>query len=292
MRLPLQALRDVAVDDPLREPLDDGGLADARLADEDRVVLRTAGQDLHDAADLGVAADDRVELAAAGPLGEVDAVLLQRLVGALGVLVGHPADAAAHLGERVEQRLGQRLLAAQQRRDVTAGVGEARPAGARSRRTRRRPPWPWSARPRATRAARATAAGRRRSSRDAAGRLRSSASARARTVVGSAPTADSSEAAMPSGWSSSASSRCTGRDLGVPLRRGPAHRRRDGLLALGRQPVLVHGRPLRVASLPAATPTALSLFRSTQGYRHRPGHVVAAGRTQVRQRPRVPAGAT
>ena len=61
-----QALGDVAVDDALGQPLDDGGLADAGLADEDGVVLGAAGQHLHDAADLGVAADDRVELALAG----------------------------------------------------------------------------------------------------------------------------------------------------------------------------------------------------------------------------------
>ena len=50
-------------DDPLREPLDDRGLADARLADQHRVVLRAAREDLDHAADLVVAADDRVELA-------------------------------------------------------------------------------------------------------------------------------------------------------------------------------------------------------------------------------------
>ena len=42
-----------------------------------------------DAADLFVAADDRIELAFARELGEVAAVLLERLVGALGVLRGH-----------------------------------------------------------------------------------------------------------------------------------------------------------------------------------------------------------
>ena len=38
--------------DALRETLGDGGLADAGLADEHRVVLRAARQDLHDALDL------------------------------------------------------------------------------------------------------------------------------------------------------------------------------------------------------------------------------------------------
>ena len=61
--LVLEALGHVAAHDALGEPLDDGRLADARLADQHRVVLRPTGQDLDDAADLLVAADDRVELA-------------------------------------------------------------------------------------------------------------------------------------------------------------------------------------------------------------------------------------
>src|SRR3954463_7258998 len=58
-----QGLRDVAGDDPLGQALDDRGLADARLADQDRVVLRAAREDLDDAANLVVAPDHRVELA-------------------------------------------------------------------------------------------------------------------------------------------------------------------------------------------------------------------------------------
>ena len=42
-------------------------------------------QDLDHAADLLVAADHRIELAAAGELGQVAAVLLERGVGALGI---------------------------------------------------------------------------------------------------------------------------------------------------------------------------------------------------------------
>ena len=83
--LAAQRLGHVAGDDALGQPLDDGGLADAGLADQHRVVLGPAGQHLHHAADLGVAADHRVELALAGRGGEVDAVLLQRLVRALRV---------------------------------------------------------------------------------------------------------------------------------------------------------------------------------------------------------------
>ena len=85
-RLAAQALGDVARDDALGEPLDDGGLADSGVTDEDGVVLGTPRQHLHDPADLGVAADDRVQPALAGGGGQVGAVLLQGLEGRLRLL--------------------------------------------------------------------------------------------------------------------------------------------------------------------------------------------------------------
>src|SRR5439155_510957 len=77
--LVLQALGHFAVDDALRQAFDDRGLADARLADQHRVVLGAALQDLDAAADLVVASDDRVELALAGPVGQVERVLRESL---------------------------------------------------------------------------------------------------------------------------------------------------------------------------------------------------------------------
>ncbi len=47
-----QQLGDVAVDDELGQALDDGGLADAGLAEQHRVVLGAAAEDLDDAFDL------------------------------------------------------------------------------------------------------------------------------------------------------------------------------------------------------------------------------------------------
>ena len=85
-RLAAQALRDVARDDALGEPLDDGGLADSGVTDEDGVVLGPPRQHLHDPADLGVAADDRIQPALAGGGGQVGAVLLQGLEGRLRLL--------------------------------------------------------------------------------------------------------------------------------------------------------------------------------------------------------------
>ena len=84
-------------------PFGDRGLADAGLADQHRVVLGAAGQNLHDAADLLVASDHRVELAGAGELGEIAAVVGEGLVLVLGVGVGD-AVRAAQLLDRGEER--------------------------------------------------------------------------------------------------------------------------------------------------------------------------------------------
>ena len=79
-----EALGDIAVDDAQREPFDDRGLADARLADQHRIVLGAAGEHLDGAPDLLVAADHRIELAVARRLGEVAGVFLERVIGVFG----------------------------------------------------------------------------------------------------------------------------------------------------------------------------------------------------------------
>ena len=84
--LSLEAFRHVAIDDAQRQALDDGGLADAGLADQHRVVLGAARQHLNGAADFLVAADHRVELAVARRLRQVARVFLQRVIGVLGRL--------------------------------------------------------------------------------------------------------------------------------------------------------------------------------------------------------------
>ncbi len=91
----------VAGDDALREAFDDGGFADAGLADQHRIIFRAAGEHLDDAADFFVAADDGIELAAARLLGQIASVALQRLVLGFGILVGHLLRAADH-GERFQ----------------------------------------------------------------------------------------------------------------------------------------------------------------------------------------------
>ncbi len=76
--LVLEQLRDLAFVDPGGQALDHGGLADAGLAQQHRVVLGAAGEDLHDPLDLGFAADHRVELALLGEAGQVAAELVEQ----------------------------------------------------------------------------------------------------------------------------------------------------------------------------------------------------------------------
>ena len=124
--LRLEPFGHVLPHDALREPFDDGGLADARLADEHRVVLGAARQHLDHAADLLVAADHRIELALARQFGEVAAVALERLVGALGILA-RDALRPAHGGHRLQHRvLGDPALLEQPRGGGLAPFGHDR----------------------------------------------------------------------------------------------------------------------------------------------------------------------
>ncbi len=112
--LVLEQFRHVAVDDALRQPLDDGGLADAGLADQHRVVLGAPGENLNRSADFLVAADHRIELAVARRLGEVARVFLQRLETVLGrggvglAALAHVLDGAVER-LRIDPRVDQRL---------------------------------------------------------------------------------------------------------------------------------------------------------------------------------------
>jgi hypothetical protein len=76
----------------LRQALGDGGLADAGVADQQRVVLAAAAEHLDAALDLLLAADQRVDVALAGLGVEVDAVFRQR-----GLLCPSPLGRAARL---------------------------------------------------------------------------------------------------------------------------------------------------------------------------------------------------
>ena len=83
--LAFQRLRHLLVHNPLREALDDGSLAYAGFADQHRIVLGAALQNLDGAADFIVAPDHWVELACARALGQVERVFGERLALAFGI---------------------------------------------------------------------------------------------------------------------------------------------------------------------------------------------------------------
>ena len=72
-----QERRHFAVGDALRQAFDDGRLANAGLADQHRIVLGAAAENLHDALDFAFTADQRIELAVHGSLRQVARKLAQ-----------------------------------------------------------------------------------------------------------------------------------------------------------------------------------------------------------------------
>ena len=112
----LQGLGHIAVDDPLCQSLNDGGLADSWFADQHGVVLGASAKDLDGASDLLIATDDRVQLALTGRCRQIPSVLLKRFVGPFRVLIGHRL-VAPHSSNGffefggVNARLAEQLLA-------------------------------------------------------------------------------------------------------------------------------------------------------------------------------------
>ena len=111
-----QAVRHVAVDDALGQAFGNGRLADARCANEDRIVLGPAAEDLDDPADFLFPADDRVDFALLGPfieitaeLGQVAAVLGSHGVAAFDGRVVHEFTQALGDEVRVDVHIFQDL---------------------------------------------------------------------------------------------------------------------------------------------------------------------------------------
>jgi len=98
----LQAVRHVAARDALGEAFRDGGLPHAGLANEHRVVLGFPAQDPDDVPDLRVAPDHRVKFLAVRKPGQVDAVLVQRVIAVLGRVAGD-ARRAAHFAQYFQE---------------------------------------------------------------------------------------------------------------------------------------------------------------------------------------------
>ena len=252
--LAAQRLGHVAGDDALGQPLDDGGLADAGLADEHRVVLGAPRQHLDDPADLAVAADDRVDLPVAGARGEVDAVLLQRLEGALRIGTRDPGGAAHRLRAHRERGRGDASVREQ--------VATSPPCWA-SAMSRCSVETYSSLRSRASRSAALSTARKARDgcgaptdAPEADGKRSTSCEAAARRCSGSTPNRREQRPGQPLGVVEQRDGQVRGLRRGVTPLGGRSYRGGNRLLAAGGQ---IHGCPLLLRSIfshPSQRPTS------------------------------------
>ena len=86
-RLVGEEARNLSVSNTLRQALNNSGLAHTRLADQHRVVLRPAAEDLDHSLQLAITADERVELRIHRGLRQVAAELGQQARFALPLLL-------------------------------------------------------------------------------------------------------------------------------------------------------------------------------------------------------------
>ena len=99
-----QCLRHIARDYPLGQPLDDRRLSDSRLTNQNRIVLRSPGENLDRPPDLIITPDHRIELTLACQLRQIPRILRERLIALLCVL-RRDASAGAHSRNHLQQNL-------------------------------------------------------------------------------------------------------------------------------------------------------------------------------------------
>src|SRR5579859_1126925 len=102
-----------AVRDALREPFDNGRLSYSRLADQNRIVLGAAAQDLHHPLEFLITADQRVKLVVHRGLGQVAGELNQQAGFTIalrrrGLLLGRPRQLLTN-GKQTQSALVQYL---------------------------------------------------------------------------------------------------------------------------------------------------------------------------------------
>src|ERR1700730_9496375 len=107
--LGFQYVRNVSRDNSLRQPFDDGGFADAGLANQHRGIFGTASQNLHDAANFFVAADNGIELGAPSQFGKIAGIFFEGRIRGFGILRGD-ALGPANAGERLQDRFVRSAL--------------------------------------------------------------------------------------------------------------------------------------------------------------------------------------
>ena len=113
-----QLRRHVVLEQPARQPLGHGGLADTGIADEHRVVLAPPAENLERTLQLLGASDQRVELAACGTVGQIDGERRERVARRGGAI--RPGARVGRFGRGAVARHGRYLRDAV--RDVVQDV--------------------------------------------------------------------------------------------------------------------------------------------------------------------------
>ena len=105
----LENVRNVVVEQARRQAFGERGLADARVADEHRIVLAPAAEDFHRALELLGPANQRVELAGPGARGQIGGVGGQRIARGRAPAL---SDAGLGVGAGLTRRRGRQASSA------------------------------------------------------------------------------------------------------------------------------------------------------------------------------------
>ena len=84
-----QSFRHITADNTLCQTLNNGRFTNTRFTDQNRVILRLTGQDTNHVTDLTIPADHRIQLLVSGPLYQVIAIFLQRIISCFRIITDH-----------------------------------------------------------------------------------------------------------------------------------------------------------------------------------------------------------
>ena len=97
-----QVFGHIAAHDTLGKALSDSRFTNTSFTDQHRVVLALTGQDADNIADLGITANDGIQLVGTGGFHQILAIFFQGVIGRFGVISGH-ALVAAHGGQHLHE---------------------------------------------------------------------------------------------------------------------------------------------------------------------------------------------
>src|SRR5690554_3720459 len=108
--LTFQRVWHFAINDTLSQAFDDSGLTDPWFSDQHRIIFSTTLQHLYRTPNLIITTDDRVQLAHAGTLSQIQRVFLQSLTLAFSIRAIHLSATTHRLYRLFQCSLGKPVL--------------------------------------------------------------------------------------------------------------------------------------------------------------------------------------